>query len=62
MTNPVPPISVPDESASLCSGDQRGPCATCHRHTQKYGPGGGPLCDWCLATAKQKWAKKASTA
>jgi hypothetical protein len=59
MTSSVPPLNVPDESARLCSCDQRGPCATCRRTTQRYGPGGGPLCDCCPSEAKQKWTKKA---
>jgi hypothetical protein len=57
MTTPTPPPppAEPDPSALACSGDLVGPCATCQRKTHKYGRGGSPLCQWCMAAAKEKW-------
>lgn len=54
-TTPVPPVSEPDPSALTCPGDQVGPCATCRRKTQRYGRGGGPLCEWCFRSALEQW-------
>lgn len=55
MTTPPPRITEPDPSALSCSGDQVGPCCACHRKTHRYGRGGTPLCQWCMAAAKEKW-------
>ncbi|MEU6258627.1 hypothetical protein [Streptomyces sp. NPDC047043] len=55
MTTPPPPITEPDPSALVCSGNQVGPCATCQRKTHKYGSGGSPLCQWCMAAVTEKW-------
>lgn len=43
MTTPVPPVTEPDPSALICSGDLVGPCSGCQRKTHKYGRGGSPL-------------------
>lgn len=40
-------------STLTCPGDQVGPCATCQRKTHKYGRGGCPLCQWCMAPARR---------
>jgi len=55
MTTPPPPISEPDPSALVCPGDKVGPCAICQRKTHKYGSGGSPLCQWCMAPVQQQW-------
>jgi hypothetical protein len=55
MTTPVPPVTDPDPSAHTCSGDLVGPCAKCQRKTHKYGRGGCPLCQWCMAPVMAKW-------
>jgi hypothetical protein len=55
MTTPPPPVTEPDTSALICPGDQVGPCASCQRKTHKYGRGGRPLCQWCMAPAMEKW-------
>lgn len=55
MTTPPPPVSEPDPSALTCPGDKVGPCAACQRKTHKYGSGGSPLCQWCMASAQEKW-------
>ncbi|MCX5328985.1 MULTISPECIES: hypothetical protein [unclassified Streptomyces] len=52
-TTPPPPASEPDPSALVCTGDRVGLCAGCHRKTHRYGSGGQPLCQWCMATAEQ---------
>lgn len=57
MSTPVPPVTQPDASSQMCPGDQRGPCAECTRLTHKYGDGGGPLCDVCLAVAQERWGR-----
>ncbi|MER6186903.1 hypothetical protein [Streptomyces sp. NPDC001652] len=54
-TTPPPPTSEPDPSALVCSRDRVGQCAGCHRRTHRYGSGGEPLCQWCMATAKEQW-------
>ncbi|WP_395575778.1 hypothetical protein [Streptomyces sp. BK79] len=55
MTTSPPPVSEPEPSALACPGDKVGPCAGCQRNTHKYGTGGLPLCQWCLAPAMQRW-------
>lgn len=30
-------------------------CCACHRKTHRYGRGGTPLCQWCMAAAQAKW-------
>ncbi|MDQ1041154.1 hypothetical protein QFZ75_007570 [Streptomyces sp. V3I8] len=30
-------------------------CSGCRRPTHKYGSGGLPLCQWCLASARENW-------
>ncbi|WP_221354621.1 hypothetical protein [Streptomyces beigongshangae] len=50
-----PPISEPDPSTHSCSSSYAGPCSGCQRTTHKYGSGGLPLCQWCLASARQNW-------
>lgn len=52
---PPPPISEPDPSALVCPGDRVGQCASCQRKTHRFGSGGEPLCQWCMATAKGQW-------
>ncbi|TQJ38011.1 hypothetical protein [Streptomyces sp. SLBN-115] len=52
---PPPPIADPDPSAFVCLGSQVGPCATCQRKTHKYGHGGSPLCQWCMAPVLERW-------
>ncbi len=42
-TTPPPPVSEPDPSALVCSGDRVGLCAGCQRKTHRYGSGGEPL-------------------
>ncbi|MFD3843022.1 hypothetical protein ACFWWC_43420 [Streptomyces sp. NPDC058642] len=42
ITSP-PPLSEPDPSALVCSGDRVGLCAGCQRKTHRYGSGGEPL-------------------
>lgn len=51
----VPPIDVDDPSVALCSGEQVGRCATCHRRTHRYGHGGNPLCSYCFAEQSARW-------
>ncbi|MGY6026853.1 hypothetical protein [Streptomyces spinosirectus] len=55
MTAPPPPNTEPDPSALVCPGDKIGPCAICQRKTHKYGTGGIPLCQWCLAPVQELW-------
>ncbi|RSN90113.1 hypothetical protein DMH26_28565 [Streptomyces sp. WAC 05379] len=55
MTASPPSISEPDPSALTCPGDQVGHCAGCQRKTHRYGRGGCPLCQWCLAPVMEKW-------
>lgn len=55
MSTPVPPNSEPDPSALTCPGDRVGLCANCQRKTHKYGSGGSPLCQWCMAPVQEKW-------
>ncbi|MDG5807908.1 hypothetical protein P9869_35730 [Streptomyces ossamyceticus] len=57
MTTPldVPPLSEPDPSALVCSGDLVGACAACQRKTHRYGRGGFPLCRWCAAPVQARW-------
>ncbi|MFI5998534.1 hypothetical protein ACIBAC_42700 [Streptomyces sp. NPDC051362] len=55
MPTPPPPISEPDPSALVCPGDKVGPCGTCQRKTHKYGHGGSPLCQWCMAPVQEAW-------
>jgi predicted amidophosphoribosyltransferase len=50
-----PPVSEPDASALVCSGDRVGLCAACQRKTHRYGSGGSPLCQWCMAPVQEKW-------
>ncbi|MFD5268856.1 hypothetical protein [Streptomyces sp. NPDC058335] len=54
-TTPPPPVNEPDPSALVCLGSQVGPCAMCQRKTHKYGRGGSPLCQWCMAPFMQAW-------
>ncbi|KOU77131.1 hypothetical protein ADK57_03340 [Streptomyces sp. MMG1533] len=54
-TTPAPPISDPDPSALACPGSLIGPCSGCQRPTHKYGSGGSPLCQWCMAPVMEKW-------
>ncbi|MEU6444815.1 hypothetical protein [Streptomyces sp. NPDC047046] len=54
MTTP-PPITEPDPSALVCSGDKVGLCAECQRKTHRYGSGGSPLCQWCMEPVKAGW-------
>lgn len=51
----APPIAEDDPSVAMCSGDQVGRCATCHRRTHRYGRGGNPLCSWCFAEQSMRW-------
>ncbi|WP_284049096.1 hypothetical protein [Streptomyces sp. YS415] len=30
-------------------------CAACQRKTHRYGTGGSPLCQWCMALVQEKW-------
>jgi predicted Fe-S protein YdhL (DUF1289 family) len=55
MATPTPPVTEPDPSVLVCSGDKIGPCAGCKRKTHRYGAGGSPLCQWCMALAQEKW-------
>lgn len=55
MSTPPPPASEPDPSALTCPGDQVGLCAGCQRKTHRYGNGGCPLCQWCMAPVQEKW-------
>ncbi|MEU0414779.1 hypothetical protein ABZ307_44425 [Streptomyces griseorubiginosus] len=55
MTTPPPPITEPDPSALVCSGDKVGPCTGCQRKTHRYGTGGGPLCQWCRQPVRAGW-------
>jgi hypothetical protein len=52
MTTTPPPITEPDPSALVCPGDK---VAICQRKTHKYGSGGVPLCQWCMAPVQQQW-------
>ncbi|MFF3489654.1 hypothetical protein ACFYXC_41560 [Streptomyces sp. NPDC002701] len=54
-STPPPPISEPDPSTFTTSSSYVGPCSGCQRPTLKYGPGGLPLCQWCLAAARENW-------
>ena len=54
-STPPPPISEPDPSASSTSSSYVGPCSGCQRLTHKYGSGGLPLCQWCLAPVQDSW-------
>ncbi|MFD5407530.1 hypothetical protein [Streptomyces griseorubiginosus] len=54
MTTP-PPITEPDPSALVCSGDKVGLCAECQRKTHRYGSGGSPLCQWCMESVQAGW-------
>ncbi|OQR61692.1 hypothetical protein B6E66_23310 [Streptomyces maremycinicus] len=58
-TAPPPPVSDPDPSTFVCLSSQVGPCASCQRNTWKYGPGGSPLCQWCLAPVLESWGPTA---
>ncbi|WP_405606484.1 hypothetical protein [Streptomyces sp. NBC_00076] len=55
MSMPAPPVSEPDPSALTCPGDRVGLCARCQRKTHKYGSGGSPLCQWCMAPVLEQW-------
>ncbi|NNN34421.1 hypothetical protein HLK59_29490 [Streptomyces sp. S3(2020)] len=55
MTTTPPPVSEPDPSALVYSGNHVGLCAGCQRKTHRYGNGGSPLCSWCMADAKAQW-------
>ncbi|MFJ5646358.1 hypothetical protein [Streptomyces sp. NPDC093223] len=55
MTTPPPPIAEPDPSALVCPGDRVGPCRGCQRTTHRYGSGGSPLCQWCMAPVMEQW-------
>lgn len=51
---PAPPVTDPDPSALTCPGSAVGPCTTCQRQTHRYGSGGSPLCQWCMAPVQNK--------
>lgn len=53
-TMPPPPVTEPDPSAQRAPG-LAGPCAGCQRQTHRYGHGGLPLCQWCMASALEKY-------
>lgn len=55
MTTPAPPIAELDPSALTCPGDRVGHCAGCQRKTHRYGSGGSPLCQWCMALVMERW-------
>ncbi|MFF2847620.1 hypothetical protein ACFVT5_15055 [Streptomyces sp. NPDC058001] len=55
MSTSPPPVSEPDPSALTCPGDRVGLCAGCQPKTYRYGTGGCPLCQWCMASAQEKW-------
>ncbi|MFJ3229228.1 hypothetical protein ACIPJS_38590 [Streptomyces sp. NPDC086783] len=55
MASTPPPATEPDPSTFSCSSSLVGPCASCQRTTHKYGSGGLPLCQWCMASAQEKW-------
>ncbi|MFI6661219.1 hypothetical protein ACIBL8_37435 [Streptomyces sp. NPDC050523] len=55
MTTAPPPATEPDPSALVCSGDKVGPRTVCQRKNHKYGSGGSPLCQWCMAAVEEKW-------
>lgn len=57
MTAAPPPISEPDPSALVCPGDRVGLCAGCQRKTHRYGGGGSPLCQWCMAPVLERWGR-----
>ncbi|MDQ1040118.1 hypothetical protein QFZ75_006534 [Streptomyces sp. V3I8] len=48
-------VSEPDPSTFTASSSYIGPCSGRRRPTHKYGSGGLPLCQWCLATARDSW-------
>ncbi|KOG37195.1 hypothetical protein [Streptomyces resistomycificus] len=52
---PPPPVSEPDPSTFTCSSSLVGPCSGCQRPTHKYGSGGSPLCQWCMAPVQDRW-------
>jgi hypothetical protein len=54
VATPPPPVTEPDPSARLAPG-LVGPCAGCQRPTHKYGHGGLPLCQWCMATVVARY-------
>ncbi|MDQ1041609.1 hypothetical protein QFZ75_008111 [Streptomyces sp. V3I8] len=54
ISTPPPPISEPDPSFTT-SSSYVGACAGCQRPIHRYGSGGLPLCQWCLATARENW-------
>ncbi|WP_181803115.1 hypothetical protein [Streptomyces shenzhenensis] len=53
-TTPPPPLTEPDPSALKAPG-LTGPCAGCQRPTQRYGSGGCPLCQWCMAPVLERY-------
>ncbi|MEV6533708.1 hypothetical protein AB0M86_29620 [Streptomyces sp. NPDC051639] len=55
MTTAAPPVSDPDPSTMHCAGSQIGLCAGCQRQTWRYGPGGLPLCTWCMTEQQARW-------
>lgn len=54
-STPPPPVTEPDPSALTCAGDLVGTCAICRRRTHRYGRGGSPLCQWCMAPVRAAW-------
>ncbi|MFJ5217226.1 hypothetical protein ACIP98_21195 [Streptomyces sp. NPDC088354] len=52
----MPAATEPDPSARTCPSQSIGSCAKCQRATHRYGTGGCPLCQWCMASAMEKWS------
>lgn len=43
------------QSTMNCASSQIGLCAGCQRQTWRYGPGGLPLCTWCMDVQQARW-------
>ncbi|MEU5323022.1 hypothetical protein AB0G67_40660 [Streptomyces sp. NPDC021056] len=52
----------PKPPAPTCPPAYVGPCAGCGHPTQRYGPGGCPLCVICHAPVLARQAKKGAVA
>ncbi|QNT94974.1 hypothetical protein HEP81_04702 [Streptomyces griseofuscus] len=51
---PPPPVIEPDPSAARAPG-LTGQCSGCQRMTHRYGAGGRPLCQWCMAPVAERY-------
>ncbi|MFF9483045.1 hypothetical protein [Streptomyces sp. NPDC014733] len=56
-------MSTPASRAAVlaCRSDQVGRCARCQNPCQRYGAGGNPLCQDCLAEVREAQGRKQQT-